>query len=633
MPATTRQKTRKTTSAISSPAAATGDACDDIRIQISNTDVDNALLDFDAVTNSMMGGGDHGNNHNRNDQLMPSMNIPPGGSLGTRSPSPSSDLSSLGSKRSRTDFDDNLDDNNHSNSAKKRAATPSAAGSAPIDFRRADNRGQGGASPAMMIRMDREREGRCPDCGLETHTMVRRNDGSFAREPLNIEGEVLNGRCLFCFPLEENSGSETSSQQFIRNVQHSGLSPIASSAHWPTGNTRQQFSAPRKQSPVDQSKMMVLARKGPVNITYQNNSGMSSPNMWQQRRNVEGDVSVSSVSCDGGVDTVDSQSVLTDDGDERSHRSGLSQNSGGMGGLGKAIASGMGMGGRETPRQQQHQRRNRAPDPPTLKSIPNKSPKPQTPNSLNSKAIARKHSPEDDVQRAVVTAHSRLPSSIYHHHLYSLEDGAEQAFIQKTLVYLESGSGDICDVVVAMRRFPFSPLIQSVACEMLYVHCFEREHAHAIGLVGGIRTIIDAMEHHPNNVALQQTCARMIKHLACASPYNLTMLDRMGAVGIILSTMERHSQNALLLEACCWAIEGMACVHTPEFKMRVARGGGIHAAMKAVETFPDNDALLRAAFHCLKQLGYNPSSFGNQQQQQQGGGIPQNILTDNGNQK
>jgi hypothetical protein len=213
-----------------------------------------------------------------------------------------------------------------------------------------------------------------------------------------------------------------------------------------------------------------------------------------------------------------------------------------------------------------------------------------------------------------------------------MENGAEQAFIEKTRIYLESGSGDICDVVVAMRRFPFSRLIQSVACEKLFVHCFEREHAHAIGLVGGIRTIIDAMEHHPNDVALLQMCAGMIKHLACASPYNLNMLDRMGAVGIILSTMERHSQNALLLEACCWAIEGMACVHTPEFKMRVARGGGIHAAMKAVETFPDNDALLRAAFHCLRQLGYNPSSFGNDQQQQEGG-IPQNILTDNGNRK
>ena len=129
-----------------------------------------------------------------------------------------------------------------------------------------------------------------------------------------------------------------------------------------------------------------------------------------------------------------------------------------MGQLGKSIALGMGMsGGRETPRQQQHQQRNRAPDPPTLKAIPSKSPKldTDTPTSMNSRAIVRKHSSEEDVQRAVVIAHSKLPSSIYHHHMYPLENGAEQAFIEKTRLYLESGSGDICDVIVAMRRFPF----------------------------------------------------------------------------------------------------------------------------------------------------------------------------------
>jgi hypothetical protein len=290
----------------------------------------------------------------------------------------------------------------------------------------------------------------------------------------------------------------------------------------------------------------------------------------------------------------------------------------------------MGMSGKVSPRQQpQYQQRNRAPDPPQLSSIPSssRSPKQQTSKSMNSKATLRKQV-SDEVPRAMKLAHSKLPSSIYHHHMYPLENGAEQAFIEKTRVYLESGSGDICDIVVAMRRFPFSLSIQRVACEKLYVHCFERDHALAIGMVGGIRTIIDAMEHHANDFQLQRTCASMIKHLACAGPYNLDMLDRMGAVGIIVTTMERHSQNALLLEACCWAIEGMAGVHSPEFKMRVARNGGIHACMKAVETFPDNDALLRAAFHCLRQLGYNPSSSGNQQNQQQVGGIPQNILMD-----
>jgi hypothetical protein len=168
-----------------------------------------------------------------------------------------------------------------------------------------------------------------------------------------------------------------------------------------------------------------------------------------------------------------------------------------------------------------------------------------------------------------------------------------------------------------MRRFPFSLAIQRVACEKLYAHCFDQEHASAIGLVGGIRTIIDAMEHHPEDAALHRGCAGVIKHLATASSYNLDMLDRMGSVAIIVSTMERHPKNAPLLESCCWAMESMARSNSPEIKMRVAKGGGIHAAMKAVENFPNNESLLRAAFHCLRQLGYNPSSYNSNQGQQQ----------------
>jgi hypothetical protein len=209
-----------------------------------------------------------------------------------------------------------------------------------------------------------------------------------------------------------------------------------------------------------------------------------------------------------------------------------------------------------------------------------------------------------------------------------MDEDMERAHVEKTLIYLESGGGDICDIVVAMRRFPFSLAVQRSACEKLYAHCFDQEHAHAIGLVGGIRTIIDAMEHHPNDAKLLHACTDVMKQLAMASTFNTDMLDRMGSVGIIISTMERHPKNAALLESCCWAMERLTQSPSPELKLRWAKGGGIHAAMKAVETFPNNESLLRAAFHCLRQLGYNPSSYGSNkqslpQQQRQTGSNPQ----------
>jgi hypothetical protein len=58
------------------------------------------------------------------------------------------------------------------------------------------------------IRRDREREGRCADCGMQTHSF--RNDdngdntagsGRAVKVPLNVEGEVRRGRCLLCYPI------------------------------------------------------------------------------------------------------------------------------------------------------------------------------------------------------------------------------------------------------------------------------------------------------------------------------------------------------------------------------------------------------------------------------------------------
>ena len=64
--------------------------------------------------------------------------------------------------------------------------------------------------------------------------------------------------------------------------------------------------------------------------------------------------------------------------------------------------------------------------------------------------------------------------------------------------------------------------------------------------------------------------------------------------------------------------------------MRVVKAGGIHATMKVVETFPNNESLLRAAFHCLRQLGYNPSSYGGGGPGQPGGGGGQQQMQQQG---
>ncbi|KAL9181081.1 hypothetical protein ACHAXT_009886 [Thalassiosira profunda] len=517
-------------------------------------------------------------------------------------------------------------------------------------------------------RQDREREGRCPDCGMDTHKVVMSENG-FELQPLTIEGEVMNGRCLLCNRMENaleakkggaknNGDSQKTPPPPPQQRKMRGMRTPSGSGNFPPPPPRaseSKFSTPppnENHSKAALMKQSQLRRKH----TAMQHAATAFGNTNNRGEGASGTRPSSSSRRAKQPDRPHSATSLSPEGDDNASRASQ--------GLSKAVAMGMGMncaetassaGAPQTPAQSGRPSMGRSAAQ-TPQSVPSnmsntmpsrmaqQTPQSMPPNMNNvlsarvggggtpAAPISGGTSGQDmsklvgNVPQAVRLAHSKLQSSIYHHHIFPLDDETEKAHVEKTLVYLESGSGDICDIIVAMRRFPFSLAIQRASCEKLYAHCFDQEHAHAIGLVGGIRTIIDAMEHHPEDVVLQRRCTGVIKHLAGASTYNLEMLDRMGAVAIIVSTMERHSKNASLLESCCWAMESISRSNSSEIKMRVAKGGGIHAAMKAVEMYPNNESLLRAAFHCLRQLGYNPSSYGGglqaqmQQQRQHGSG-------------
>lgn len=55
-----------------------------------------------------------------------------------------------------------------------------------------------------QLRSDLVREGRCPDCGRQTHQLhynVQKMTVVVHREPLTVGNEVLQGRCLLCIPM------------------------------------------------------------------------------------------------------------------------------------------------------------------------------------------------------------------------------------------------------------------------------------------------------------------------------------------------------------------------------------------------------------------------------------------------
>ena len=654
----------------------------DIGGDISQQDMDEALnfdLDFDAIADAM---GD----------ALPSFEDDVG-SIGNDSVSTA--------KRSRAEFDSESECSSMQSSRNKRMSFSNLL---PLG-------GKDGVTGKM--RKEREREGRCPDCGLDTHRIVM-NDSGFEMQPLTIPGEVLDGRCLRHNPLRpgeplppqpsppqdappkkkrssKSKKSGTSSSSKLKSSS-SGGSGVGRTVPPPpprgksgkgkgsgkSGKKSSKHSDPnRRHSAIQHARMMFgntnNARPGRSRSSKSRSKGRSSASRrastgssrvrsekdrtksrsrTEMSRRHSSTGSVSSVSCSEAEEASVRSAGLSRMGqcNETASMAGRARGGGGVivdvplpkaggdkgsnphpysnAGIGgpegevvgrsttpQSAASGNGLGGGlGQPQTSWHSAASSAANLSAAGSV-NDGRGPHEPIRIGSFHSQTQPSSNSmlvgNVPPAVRLAHSKLSSSIYHHHVRPMSDDVETAHMEKTLNYLESGSGDICDILAAMRRFPFSLAVQRVSVEKLYAHCFDTEHAQAIGLVGGIRTIIDAMEHHPDDVALQRGCAGVVKHLAGASSYNLGMLDKMGSVSIICATMERHDRVAPLLESCCWALESMTRGPSPELKMRIAKGGGIHAAMKAVENFPNNESLLRAAFHCLRQLGYNPNSYGN----------------------
>lgn len=60
----------------------------------------------------------------------------------------------------------------------------------------------------ISLKREREFEGRCGDCGLQTHTfLVDSATNMDVKVPLTIIGEVHRGRCLLCYPVKSFTSS------------------------------------------------------------------------------------------------------------------------------------------------------------------------------------------------------------------------------------------------------------------------------------------------------------------------------------------------------------------------------------------------------------------------------------------
>eukprot|EP00957_Ditylum_brightwellii_P001136 89713-Ditylum_brightwellii.AAC.1 len=71
-----------------------------------------------------------------------------------------------------------------------------------------------------------------------------------------------------------------------------------------------------------------------------------------------------------------------------------------------------------------------------------------------------------------------------------------------------------------MRSFPSNPAIQERGCKQLWIQSWDDETSCAIGRVGGISSVVDAMLCHRENTQLQQYACEALHNLAACNNYN-----------------------------------------------------------------------------------------------------------------
>ena len=335
----------------------------------------------------------------------------------------------------------------------------------------------------ISLKRDREREGRCADCGAQTHEfMVDPVTGSRNKEPLTISGEVRRGRCLLCHPLvglpvDQGGGGE------LQMAQTPSVGGAWAGVH-----------------DITDIPSVVPSVTGGT-LGFHRHSQRSSGF--------------------GGVRPIDTES---------------SQCSGDISMVNSAPSCG---------------KRSRA------------SRRPMVGASASSRAM----------------------------------DCTPRTFPFE--------SADLCDIIATMRQYPQSSPIQTAGCEKLWIQSWEDENSSAIGRVGGIPTIVDAMRHHPCSLQLQQCGARALQNLSI-NEYNREIVAECGGAASVVKSMLMHWDDLSIQQCGCTALGNIAA-DSVDNRATVAECGGLHAILVAVETFPQEETVLRSAYQALRVLGYNPT--------------------------
>lgn len=404
-----------------------------------------------------------------------------------------------------------------------------------------------------QIRLDRERDGRCADCGAQTHEIQRdpSGNGQSVKVPLSVPGEVHRGRCLFCHPLPQNHRASTSSTS-----QRQGRS-----------NKRPIDPAPTLDDVHE------LARNG-NHHRFENNT---EP-IGHEFNRLSSSASVCS---------------------HTSNQSAYSQHSAPVNNWG-------GNGAAHSQYQQQLMMQQ-------MQMQQQMAQQGQYADDAGSVYSQSSHASQGSFHSNA--SHATYNSFIRHNQNNnygqqqlnnSISNQDFNPVIENILIQMQDDSLNFESVLQAMHQFPSHAMIQENGCAILWVQTYNAEICNALTNVGGVNTLLEAMRNHPHVARLQRAACEALRNM-CVMPLNRQILLSQGGIALLVETMQRHADDAQIQRSGCTALASVA-EGGMEYKIGVAESGGILAVMKAVESHPDNDLVLRSAYQALRMLGYNPGA-------------------------
>jgi hypothetical protein len=191
-----------------------------------------------------------------------------------------------------------------------------------------------------------------------------------------------------------------------------------------------------------------------------------------------------------------------------------------------------------------------------------------------------------------------------HQHSPLLYHDISDPLVVEALAILHNASFDIFDILAAMNRVPHNLVVQERGCERLWILSWEEENACAIGRVGGISILCNAMARFPAAAHLQQCAVESLCNLAL-NDYNRNEICELSGVHLIVQAMTWHPSAAGIQQCGCTALASIASSSNSSFKQVVEQVGGVNAVMAVACNFCDEESVIQAVYDAFTAMGYD----------------------------